>query len=279
MDSGEQSCEEWSSLSGFYTAEEADFMGQLLNNFQVSEHHYGNFNLEIPSTSWPGHESKIVSMNSSSHFPQNADNSNTDVFSFLQSSSISDTSNIFHNTNGGNICLNDHVANIGYMNANISTYSVQGNDSQQITENTSEEFGQDVSESAKEAIKNNLEKSGKRSRSSMKVQKNKRNVKSRKKPKSAFKSNADEDESHDLQEQNLSSEDDDFNASQKLNAGTSSILNQNDSPDLKLKGKSRCNGGSASDPQGVYAKKRRERINERLKILQSLVPNGTKHHA
>lgn len=79
-------------------------------------------------------------------------------------------------------------------------------------------------------------------------------MKSRKKPKSAFKSNADEDESHDLQEQNLSSEDDDFNASQKLNAGTSSILNQNDSPDLKLKGKSRCNGGSASDPQGVYAK-------------------------
>lgn len=163
MDSGEQSCEEWSSLSGFYTAEEADFMGQLLNNFQVSEHHYGNFNLEIPSTSWPGHESTIVNMNSSSHFPQNADNSNTDVFNFLQSS------NIFHNTSGGNICLNDHVANIGNMNANVSTYSVQGNDSQQTTENTSEEFGQDVLESAKEGIKNNLEKSGKRSRSSIKV--------------------------------------------------------------------------------------------------------------
>ena len=79
-------------------------------------------------------------------------------------------------------------------------------------------------------------------------------MKSRKKPKSAFKSNTGEDESHDLQEQNLSSEDDDFNASQKLNAGISSVLNQNDSTDLKLKGKSRCNGGSASDPQGVYAK-------------------------
>ncbi|KAG6531311.1 transcription factor RSL3-like [Zingiber officinale] len=32
----------------------------------------------------------------------------------------------------------------------------------------------------------------------------------------------------------------------------------------------------SSNPQSIYARKRRERINERLKILQSLVPNGTK---
>ncbi|XP_074557558.1 uncharacterized protein LOC141813484 [Curcuma longa] len=34
--------------------------------------------------------------------------------------------------------------------------------------------------------------------------------------------------------------------------------------------------GAASDPQSLYARKRREKINERLKILQNLVPNGTK---
>ncbi|KAJ6730145.1 TRANSCRIPTION FACTOR BHLH83-RELATED [Salix viminalis] len=34
--------------------------------------------------------------------------------------------------------------------------------------------------------------------------------------------------------------------------------------------------GAATDPQSLYARKRRERINERLKILQNLVPNGTK---
>ncbi|GER31093.1 basic helix-loop-helix (bHLH) DNA-bindingsuperfamily protein [Striga asiatica] len=34
--------------------------------------------------------------------------------------------------------------------------------------------------------------------------------------------------------------------------------------------------GPATDPQSVYARKRRERINERLRILQNLVPNGTK---
>ncbi|KAJ0591359.1 putative transcription factor bHLH family [Helianthus annuus] len=38
----------------------------------------------------------------------------------------------------------------------------------------------------------------------------------------------------------------------------------------------RKNGSSAIDSQSVYAKKRRERINERLRILQNLVPNGTK---
>uniref|UniRef100_A0A0E0RJD8 BHLH domain-containing protein n=1 Tax=Oryza rufipogon TaxID=4529 RepID=A0A0E0RJD8_ORYRU len=42
------------------------------------------------------------------------------------------------------------------------------------------------------------------------------------------------------------------------------------------KGKSRAGRGAATDPQSLYARKRRERINERLKTLQNLVPNGTK---
>ncbi|CAN6309212.1 unnamed protein product [Urochloa humidicola] len=40
--------------------------------------------------------------------------------------------------------------------------------------------------------------------------------------------------------------------------------------------KPRAAKGSATDPQSLYARRRRERINERLKILQKLVPNGTK---
>lgn len=74
------------------------------------------------------------------------------------------------------------------------------------------------------------------------------------------------------------------------------------SPALILAGKARASRGSATDPQSLYARviylglklgtsfivgaeanadvslaqKRRERINERLKILQNLVPNGTK---
>ncbi|KAI7730962.1 hypothetical protein M8C21_026177 [Ambrosia artemisiifolia] len=40
--------------------------------------------------------------------------------------------------------------------------------------------------------------------------------------------------------------------------------------------KTRASKGTATDPQSLYARKRREKINERLKILQNLVPNGTK---
>ncbi|XP_047326040.1 transcription factor bHLH139-like [Impatiens glandulifera] len=43
-----------------------------------------------------------------------------------------------------------------------------------------------------------------------------------------------------------------------------------------INGKRRLKRGSATDPQSLYARKRREKINERLRILQSLVPNGTK---
>ncbi|XP_075479069.1 transcription factor bHLH84 isoform X2 [Primulina tabacum] len=41
-------------------------------------------------------------------------------------------------------------------------------------------------------------------------------------------------------------------------------------------GKTRASRGSATDPQSLYARKRRDRINQRLRILQGLVPSGTK---
>ncbi|KAG6541026.1 hypothetical protein Mapa_017599 [Marchantia paleacea] len=60
--------------------------------------------------------------------------------------------------------------------------------------------------------------------------------------------------------------------------GTSSGLDIHSSvgPALNTNGKPRARRGSATDPQSVYARHRRERITERLKILQHLVPNGAK---
>ncbi|KAI3491367.1 hypothetical protein L1887_44294 [Cichorium endivia] len=58
---------------------------------------------------------------------------------------------------------------------------------------------------------------------------------------------------------------DDSNASQDLNEEATNLTP-----------KARASRGSATDPQSIYARKRRERINERLRILQNLVPNGTK---
>ncbi|XP_071712719.1 uncharacterized protein [Rutidosis leptorrhynchoides] len=57
----------------------------------------------------------------------------------------------------------------------------------------------------------------------------------------------------------------DSNACQDLDGGA---INVNE--------KTRAGRGAATDPQSIYARKRRERINERLRILQTLVPNGTK---
>ncbi|XP_022727910.1 transcription factor bHLH83, partial [Durio zibethinus] len=40
--------------------------------------------------------------------------------------------------------------------------------------------------------------------------------------------------------------------------------------------KAKTKSGPSKDPQSIAAKNRRERISERLKILQELVPNGSK---
>uniref|UniRef100_A0A0E0GQJ3 BHLH domain-containing protein n=1 Tax=Oryza nivara TaxID=4536 RepID=A0A0E0GQJ3_ORYNI len=55
-----------------------------------------------------------------------------------------------------------------------------------------------------------------------------------------------------------------------------SIGSQESPVAAKSNGKAQSGHRSATDPQSLYARKRRERINERLKILQNLVPNGTK---
>ncbi|KAJ0982114.1 hypothetical protein J5N97_010369 [Dioscorea zingiberensis] len=70
------------------------------------------------------------------------------------------------------------------------------------------------------------------------------------------------------------SSEDDSNASQELNRGNFSTKCSD--AEIKLKGKTRASRGTSTEPQSLYARKRRERINERLRILQKLVPNGTK---
>ncbi|KAG6571924.1 Transcription factor basic helix-loop-helix 84, partial [Cucurbita argyrosperma subsp. sororia] len=76
---------------------------------------------------------------------------------------------------------------------------------------------------------------------------------------------------HNRQSTSSYCSEDESNASLELNGG---VNNSGPSPNGLTK--SRASRGSATDPQSLYARKRRERINERLKILQTLVPNGTK---
>ncbi|CAD5178479.1 unnamed protein product [Musa acuminata subsp. malaccensis] len=73
------------------------------------------------------------------------------------------------------------------------------------------------------------------------------------------------------------SSEDDSNGSQELKgAGATSCSSKGSAVMNPNERKTRAGRGSATDPQSLYARKRRQRINERLRILQSLIPNGTK---
>ncbi|KAL5988192.1 hypothetical protein ACLOJK_035955 [Asimina triloba] len=111
---------------------------------------------------------------------------------------------------------------------------------------------------------NTLENPKKKSRVSPAVQRNPKSSQSRKNLKTG-RTAEDEETNNCVNGQSSSScsSEDDSHASQEPNGA-----NQN--------GKTRAGRGAATDPQSLYARKRRERINERLRILQNLVPNGTK---
>ncbi|KAL1342799.1 hypothetical protein HN51_029303 [Arachis hypogaea] len=250
MEPGEEIYAEWSSLSGSYTAEEADFMNQFLSNCSHTQQLHANLNAGIPSALWYGH----ADINSSSFYAADASNN---MFPIIDSDN-----------------LNDPLTNL--VDPSLSTY-------------TDKELGVDViadknvpsepvSEPAQENITSKLEKPRKRSRSSNEILKNKKNVKTTKKPKSASISNIKEEDRCPGQGENLSCScsEDDLDTCRELNEGESSSLSLKNSKGLQLNGKSRSSRGSATDPQSIYARRRRERINERLRILQNLVPNGTK---
>ncbi|KAG7972244.1 hypothetical protein I3843_07G173100 [Carya illinoinensis] len=112
--------------------------------------------------------------------------------------------------------------------------------------------------------------------SSRDVRKRKKNVESKKNRKLP-NGNAQEEKSNIAGPDGQSSTSycsEDDNASQEINGGATSESKA--AASISLSGKSRASRGSATDPQSLYARKRRERINERLKTLQNLVPNGTK---
>ncbi|KAG6402551.1 hypothetical protein SASPL_134747 [Salvia splendens] len=98
------------------------------------------------------------------------------------------------------------------------------------------------------------------------VSRNKNTSGQPKKGKKLIQENNNEEEINGGGNSSSSTSEDDSNASQEVI--NEEIKNSNT--------KARASRGSATDPQSLYARKRRERINERLKILQNLVPNGTK---
>ncbi|XP_061354589.1 transcription factor RSL2 [Gastrolobium bilobum] len=281
MEPAELISEEWSSLSGLYTAEEAHFMTQLLGgNYSVSvpEDLYGSSSFDVPLI---GHESTIVSVtgiNNNSYFPSKAAaNSNTNIFSFSHGSSST-------TDGGGTYSFGSMSMGFCLGDAKISPHSFLRNDNS--SQHIDEESGLHPENNSQDnrvfdpEVEDRSCNPAKRFKSSMEVSKNSRkNGKSKLNPKSASMSNNnEEDRSACLKGRSSSScfSEDDSNASVGLTREESSSLSPKDPAILKLNSKSRADKCPATDSQSLYARRRRQRINERLKILQNLVPNGTK---
>uniref|UniRef100_A0A7N0TMJ3 BHLH domain-containing protein n=1 Tax=Kalanchoe fedtschenkoi TaxID=63787 RepID=A0A7N0TMJ3_KALFE len=100
------------------------------------------------------------------------------------------------------------------------------------------------------------------------VDKSKKGIKSNKYQKVIAVSSKNEPEQERSDSKRPGSMKEDSNGSPEVTGGEASTSKSSKAKKASKK--------ASSDPQSLYARKRRERINERLRILQSLVPNGTK---
>ncbi|KAE8659163.1 Transcription factor bHLH85 [Hibiscus syriacus] len=123
---------------------------------------------------------------------------------------------------------------------------------------------------------NSSQTTEKRTRLPKDAEKDRRNVQSNKNRKNNLNGNEESNIGSDGQSSITSSSDDDDISQDNTNGGVLATSDSKAAQALNLNGKKRASRGSAIDPQSLYARKRRERINERLRILQNLVPNGTK---
>ena len=152
---------EWSSLSGMYTTEEADFMAQLLSNCPLPDELDGSSNLGISSTFWHAHHSTI---NMTGALYCSSDIANTSSYSFSQGSSYSAGSSIlFPSSSQESYYLKSDshpifVANNSPMSmdscmedaTNTSSYLVEGDDclNQEMGNGNVEQDGKSLQEPA-----------------------------------------------------------------------------------------------------------------------------------
>ncbi|KAI4316627.1 hypothetical protein L6164_024591 [Bauhinia variegata] len=123
---------------------------------------------------------------------------------------------------------------------------------------------------------NSSENQKKKPRISREVQRCQKNTRPKKNQKLTENGNEEEETNAGSDGQSSSSySSEDVDAISQENSGGTSSTSKSPMA-LNVNGKTRASRGSATDPQSLYARKRRERINERLRILQNLVPNGSK---
>ncbi|KAM7250563.1 hypothetical protein ACFE04_022446 [Oxalis oulophora] len=233
---------EWNSLSGLFSSnEEAEFMSQLLNSYPVLT---DQLDSNSSSGFWPNMSTRnpeMIMNNDEGCWSEAVGSFSLPALSHDQTYHLRESSSV---TN----FLMDDCLNVGG----------------QIGGDQHVEYG--MSLQLKSAVDDGcdnllLDNPKKRTRAQGNVHKNKKEKRPRK---NALKSN--KVEVARPATSSVSSEQDESNNGSVSSKETVDLQN----------GKARATRGAATDPQSLYARKRRERINERLRTLQNLVPNGTK---
>ncbi|XP_059635456.1 transcription factor RSL2-like [Cornus florida] len=307
--------EEWESLSKMFSTEEANFMVQLHGHDERGGLSFETSSPFWPSDEGYEANTNMAVLDQNL-FYSSAINSNFQYFSQESStSSGSNVDTFFPNPNHENYHLNlndsNHISMTNNVSESMDFYMMDKKRNSSLInpilsddlmedilclndEMSSDQFGNvgqpeantDPSKELQLKRKfdvpelhiDNASVNPKKSRVSRDTKKCNKNAQGRKSQKLTTKGNVDEEETNiarpNGQSSTCYSSEDDSNASQELNG--EATLDSKGSAALNKNGKTKASRGSATDPQSLYARKRRERINERLRILQNLVPNGTK---
>ncbi|XP_030475529.2 transcription factor bHLH84-like [Syzygium oleosum] len=302
---------DWGSISGMYFSEESDLLAQRLDKCSLPAELYGGSHFALHSAYLPTFESVNLSgvdgssfCSSDTLYPNSHSSSPHDEFHNSVVSSVhfpsSGHSNYYLSdlnpilaTRSSSLCNELSMSNVRQTDSHL----IEGDDSpnremSEVVESHGSpremafmenplqlKWGSEIPpviSTAKDDMDDSNDSSRKRSRSL--GERNKRSVRLRKDLKLDFPSKSHEEAKVRPAGQSLSTcfSEDDSSSSLELNRGATSNLTPNETASLSPNGKTRASRGSATDPQSLYARKRRERINERLRILQNLVPNGSK---
>ncbi|KAF9600701.1 hypothetical protein IFM89_011372 [Coptis chinensis] len=278
-----------SSFGAIFSHEEASFMAQFVSNYPFPSEQDGGMSLDASTTFWPSHE---CTMNAVLGFDENLryyqDNPNSNSYYFPRGSYSSSDSSIYlpdmgqenyHTSDPGPMLITDN----SFMPVDHCIFEEQK--PSLMTKLFPDNVVEEVALMNEELSSNSLEDSEGLSLNAVVSPDTK--LHSKGKSETTESATATEDKSITISSENpkkrsrvsrysssCCNSEDDTNVSQEQNRVETS--NSKESEALDSNGKTRASRGSATDPQSIYARKRRERINERLRILQNLVPNGTK---
>ncbi|XVF39818.1 hypothetical protein PTKIN_Ptkin01aG0062800 [Pterospermum kingtungense] len=280
------------SFNRLFFNEELDFTQQILHQFSSPmEHDDEGLSFINPSTFWPNSEANmssnavvnesnlLYSSNALSNFHYNVPPLNHETYYLNGSHHITDSSPLaFPNIameDGRSVNVIEDLSTDCLGKPDAATHQAAANlvlVNGLLLKRKIDQVLELHAEGAKISNSNSPENTRKRPRASKDAPKVYKNVQYSKKSRKEGESNI---IGSDGQSSSTTCSSEDDNVSQDTN-GVANSDSKASSQALNLNAKTRASRGAATDPQSLYARKRRERINERLRILQNLVPNGTK---